>query len=75
MNNDRRKQLREIITVLENVKVDLEAIRDDEQDYMDNIPENLQGSSRCDTAEEAIDNMDDALNYLEDVMDFISEAI
>ena len=41
MNNDRRKQLREIITVLENVKGDLEAIRDDEQDYMDNIPENL----------------------------------
>jgi predicted RNase H-like HicB family nuclease len=37
----------------------------EETDYMDNIPENLQYSSRYETAEEACDNLQEAVEYIE----------
>ena len=68
MNNIRRKEINKAIKMLENVKSYIENIHGDEEDYMNNIPENLQGSSRYSNAEEAV-------NYLEDVIDNINEAI
>jgi hypothetical protein len=44
---------------------ELSAIRDEEQDAFDNLPENFQGGSQGETMQEGIDVMDEALSTLE----------
>ena len=41
-------------------------IRDAEAGYMENIPENLQNSSRYESAEHAVEALDEAISILED---------
>lgn len=76
MNKMRRKELSDLIKVLRMAETTddvccvvntLENIRDDEESYYDNIPENLQCSQRAYDSENAIDNMNDALNVLEEI--------
>lgn len=77
MNKERRKELRIIVSRLQvanladanevdAIKHDLESILYDEENYMDNIPENLQGGYRYEKAEEACDNLQCAIDMLED---------
>ena len=75
MNKMRRKELVNLIKTIEKVQdkddiyevtSTLENIRDDEEEYYDNIPENLQSSQRAYDSEAAIDNMNDALDLLEE---------
>ena len=67
-----------------SIKDNLEAVLMDEEDYRDNIPENLQGSIRYDTAEEACSNMEMAIDSIEfalsiddfnDIVDSVEEAV
>ena len=74
MNKVRRKQLSEVTSILETAKGMLEEIRDDEQDYFDNIPENLQCSERAEASEEAIDAMDEAIESLESAIESVNDA-
>lgn len=75
MNKQRRKEISAVITKLENIKEELENILGDEQDYYDNIPENLQMSERADQSSEAIDIMEDAISSIEDITDQLEEVI
>jgi uncharacterized protein YukE len=45
-----------------------EAIRDDEQEYLDNMPAGLQGGEKGEAAQNAIDAMETAMGKLEDAM-------
>ncbi|MGN0493572.1 MAG: hypothetical protein ACI4F7_07995 [Acutalibacteraceae bacterium] len=78
MNNTRRKKLGEVIDGLDVIqdRKDLYAwintldnLKDEEQDYYDNIPENLQYSQRAEDSEAAIDNLDEALGLLNEAYD------
>lgn len=82
MNKQRRKEIEKLInrieetvdnflSEMESIQIDLESIRDDEQDYLDNIPENLQGSERYEIAETAVDNLDSACDSIGDILDAI----
>ena len=85
MNKDRRKALNALqdrltavkalmqtnLDELEAIHSDLEAVRDEEQDAFDNLSENLQGSERGDTMEEAISSMDEAMGTIESIKDGI----
>lgn len=75
MNKLRRNQIEKVIAKIEEAKSALESIRDDEQDYFDNMPENLQYSARGEAAEEAVDLMDEAIDSLDDVVDNLNEAM
>lgn len=44
---------------------ELSALRDEEQDAFDNLPENFQYGSQGETMQEGIDVMDEALSSLE----------
>ena len=46
MNKERRKSLREIQSKLERLGQDLEVLKEEEEEYRDNMPENLQESDR-----------------------------
>lgn len=78
MNKTRRKELGQVIYGLGKIqdREDLYAwinildnLKDEEQDYYDNIPENLQYSQRAEDSEAAIDNLDEALDLLNDAYD------
>jgi hypothetical protein len=74
MNNNQRKELAKIIDRIEDIKNDIEYVRDEEQEKIDNLPENLQGSEKYSLMEEAVSNLDYALSNLEDVVDNINLA-
>ena len=76
MNKARRKELETVISNLNEIQGkddlyacinELEKIRDDEQDYYDNIPENLQYSQRAEASEYANDSLDEAIDLLNEV--------
>ena len=82
MNKQRRKELANIVTAMENVstpvdieelegiKSDIEMILMDEEMAFDNMPENLQGSYRGEMSQEAQDNMNEAIDLIDE---FISD--
>lgn len=88
MNNQRRKAIDALSTRIDDLKTALELIREDanniwdeEQEALDCIPENLQGSERYEKTEEAISNledavlgMDDVIGSLEDILDSLNAA-
>lgn len=75
MNKNRRKELRQWNEKIEALKDELENILMDEQEYYDNIPENLQYSSRAEDSETAIECLEEALDIIDEVIDKIEESI
>ena len=74
MNKKRRKCIDSVILkinnlqdIIEELQQDIEDIAADEQDYLDNIPENLQGSERYEAGEEAVENLEAAIDWLDDI--------
>lgn len=74
MNKDRRQQLEKLIGELDDIKNQVEALRDEEQDYYDNMPESLQGGEKGDIATEAISQLDEAISNIEYAIDNIETA-
>ena len=60
MNKIRRKNLQSIIDQLEELKGSLEDLQAEEEEYRDNIPENMQESERYEKADEACGNLSEA---------------
>ena len=75
MNNERRKQLRELIKKVEILKGELERIESDEEFAYDNMPENLQSTLSGTNSEEAIEKMNEAIEYIDDAIGCIEEII
>jgi len=75
MNDRRRKQITEIIDQLDELKLQIEQILEDESEAYENLPEGIQGSERGCVMESAIDNLDSAVEAMTDVTDYLSEAI
>lgn len=74
MNKKRRKCIDSVILkinnlqdIIEELQQDIEDIAADEQDYLDNIPENLQSSERYEAGEEAVENLEAAIDWLDDI--------
>lgn len=82
MNKIRRKNIQEVIDKLtalscelENLEFDVESIQDEEIEYRDNMPENLQGSEKYEAADSACDSLESAKDALSDMKDSIDEII
>ena len=75
MNNQRRKEIKSILGQLEYLKGEIERICNDEEDYHDNIPDNLQDSDRAMSSEEAIDSLNEATENLENSIDALENAM
>ena len=75
MNNQRRKELKSLQKQLELVKEMLERVRDDEEEYHDNIPDNLQDSERAMMSEEAIDTLTEIAEDLENSISELESII
>lgn len=75
MNAKRRKEIEKVIEKLEEAKADIECLKDEEEEYRDNIPENLTGSERYEIADNACDNLDSAYDSLDEVIDYLNDAV
>lgn len=80
MNKQRRKQITELIEQLESLKsqieeIDIDSIRSEEQDYRDNMPENLQNSEKAYNVDEAISQLEDADSCLGGAVSSIEDII
>lgn len=73
MNKERRKNIQGIADQLEELKGNLELLQEEEEEYRDNIPENLQGSERYERADEACEALNEAVDNLEDIISSLSE--
>ena len=74
MNNNRRKQIDKAISILNTANEMIESIRSDEEEYMDNMPENLQSSMRYSDAEEACGHLEDAISWVESAIEDLESA-
>ena len=72
MNKIRRKELANIVTMLEQlealreeIREQLAAVRDEEQEALDNMPESLQESEKGEQMQEYIDAMENVTGELD----------
>lgn len=75
MNKYRREQLSEAQTLLEQAKDIIESCHQEEEEYYENMPENMQWWEKWDKAQEAINNMSDAMSYLDDAISSVESSI
>ena len=75
MNKQRRKAIENVTGKIRDLLSDLEMLRDEEEEYKDNIPENLQGTERYERAEECVDNLTEAIDSIESALEEIDECI
>lgn len=75
MNNKRRRRLRKVINVLNQEMEILMVELDDEDNYRDNIPENLLESVRYANSEEASEHLNEAISSLETAVQEIEDAL
>ena len=75
MNNARRKQIEdvkariaELLSLAEEIKTDVEAIRDEEQDYRDNMPESFADGEKGEKADTAIEALEQVIEDLESLI-------
>ena len=66
MNNTRRKKLARIQGKLREIQDDLRELMEEEEEYRDNMPENLKESERYEKADEACDNMQCAVDSIDE---------
>lgn len=75
MNKNQRKQLEDIIGKILDLQESIEIIRDEEQEKLDNMPDNLINSERFSQIEEGISCLENAIDNLQTSCDDIQEAI
>ena len=76
MNNKRRSVvLKTAIPLLDRAFDIVSDVYYAEQDALENIPENLQSSSRYEKIEDAISSLDEAMDNIEKAVENLQEAI
>jgi hypothetical protein len=68
MNYARRSRIATMLGKLQDLHAEAEALRDEEQEAFDNMPESLQGSERGQASEDAAAVLGDAAADLESVI-------
>lgn len=86
MNKERRKnieilqgKIQEVLGYIDEIKCEIEELRDEEQDAYDNLPDSIREGEKGDIMQDAIDNLNYALDcdietYLEDWDSYLEEA-
>jgi molecular chaperone GrpE (heat shock protein) len=73
VNKERRKRLAEITADLSAIRDQVEEVKADEEDARTNMPEAIQGSSRGDAMQAAIESMEEGVDALESIVDSFSQ--
>ena len=74
MNNARRAEILGVIHQLEDLRDKLEYIKSDEEDYQENIPENLIGSDKFNESVKWVVWLEDAVSDLDFTIEGLEQA-
>ena len=74
MNNTRRKTLCQIIEQLEELQAQVEDVKDEEQEALDNLPESIQESDQGTRMANNVDCLESALSYFEDLLEALNDG-
>lgn len=74
MNNRKRQKLNMAISLLREAAGYVDDVKDDEDDALSNMPENLQYSDMYMKMEKAVDALESASESIESAIDGIDEA-
>ena len=75
MNNARRKELKEAIETITATMGTVEAVKDEEQESFDNMPESLQCTEKGEASEQHIEELDSIFDELTDLESRIQTII
>lgn len=82
MNSNVRRELKALINSIQATQQQLrehseglESIKDEQEDILYNIPDNLQSSERYERQEQATESLDQAVDHLQDSIESINTAI
>ena len=75
MNKARRCSIEKAVDNMDTIKQILEDILDEEQEYYENIPENLQCSERALSSQDAIEYILEAIENLDCAISGLTDAI
>ena len=75
MNADRRKRLEKLSNQLSDIHDELEALKDEEQEAYDNMPESFQSGNKGEQSQAVIDSLDSASQSVEESRNYIDEAV
>lgn len=73
MNKIRRKKLGDAFDLISQAKDILEAVKEEEQDAIDNLPDNFRFGERGEEMQGYIEMLDEAYNYLDDANSVIEQ--
>lgn len=68
MNKERLKKITALKSELELLSDKLSLILDDEQEYLDNIPDNLKDGEKASEAEQAVETMTNSIELITDAI-------
>lgn len=74
MNDKKRQKLSKAMSLLREAADYVNDVKDDEDDALSNMPENLQYSDRYEKMEKAVDALESAGESIESAIDNIDEA-
>lgn len=75
MNKNRLSRIETLVCSLEDLRDELSMIKEEEQEYIDNAPDNLNCSARYEQAESNVDYMDEAYDNLDSLIENLREMI
>lgn len=73
MNRERRKKLAVAFEKIGEIKEILEAVKDEEQESLENLPDNFRYGERGEEMESYIEMLDEAYGYLEDAESVVEQ--
>jgi hypothetical protein len=65
VNTERRKHVADVIVKARELAAEIDQIRDDEQDYLDHMPENMRQGEKGLAAEESASQLEEAVDGME----------
>ena len=74
MNNERRKRITALTNQLTEIKEEIEALQQEEQDAYDNMPEGIQQSERGDNSEAALGDLEEAAEHCQSAAEALETA-
>lgn len=74
MNKARRKRIEEVISKLQDLQGEIEDITSEEEEYRDNMPENLVNSEKYEVAENARCLLDSAYSSVDEAVEMLEES-
>ena len=71
MNKHRRTVIAKLLGQLTEISENLEMIKDEEEEALENYPENLRYSERGEAMQEAFDNLEEACGTISEAIDLL----